>query len=45
LACPIGTSKDVLLLVPAPSDLQLRRPTKPFGAFFEDLLLEDKDYL
>jgi Xaa-Pro aminopeptidase len=26
-------------------EIQIRHPTKPFGGFFEDLLLEDKDYL
>lgn len=25
-------------------EIQIRHPTKPFGGFFEDLLLEDKDY-
>jgi Xaa-Pro aminopeptidase len=33
---------------PSPSrwmlEVQIRHPTKPFGGFFEDLLLEDKDY-
>jgi hypothetical protein len=26
-------------------EVQVRHPTKPIGGFFEDLLLEDKDYL
>jgi methionyl aminopeptidase len=26
-------------------EIQIRHPAKPFGGFFEDLLLEDKDYL
>lgn len=26
-------------------EIQIRHPTKPIGGFFEDLLLEDKDYL
>jgi Xaa-Pro aminopeptidase len=33
---------------PSPSlwvlEIQIRHPTKPFGGFYEDLLLEDRDY-
>jgi len=25
-------------------EIQLRHPTRPFGAFFEDLLLEDRHF-